>query len=125
MNDNTATKQAKEETPTLNKNNSANAELVKNAEEKVKSAAGQVSETINAYKEKAFEYTQQGLDKANQLKRQAADALASSTDYIKNLDLEETRQQLRATVKERPEVSIAIAGIFGLLIGLIIGRRTK
>lgn len=117
MNENTATKQAKDETQT-----SVTSDAKNNQEE---TKTNSFSDTATAYKEKVGEYAQQGLEKANQYKQQAADALASSKDYIKNFDYSAAGQQIKTTVKEKPEVSIAIAGIFGLLIGLLIGRRTR
>ena len=50
--------------------------------------------------------------------------LNASSEYLKNFDLAETTQQVKKTIKQNPGVSFAIAGIFGLLIGLLVGRRT-
>lgn len=69
------------------------------------------------------EYAQQTIEKVNQIGHKAADALATSSDYVKNFDIAQKRQQVTATIKDKPELSIAIAGIFGLLIGLLIGRK--
>ena len=74
---------------------------------------------------KANEYAHQTIDKANQIGQKAATAISSSSDYIRNFDLEETKQQVKESFKEKPELTVAIAGIFGLLIGLLIGRKSK
>ncbi|MEO8071936.1 MAG: hypothetical protein ABI686_01700 [Acidobacteriota bacterium] len=34
-------------------------------------------------------------------------------------------QKVKAKIKNKPELSIAIAGIFGLWIGLLIGRKNR
>lgn len=69
------------------------------------------------------EYAHNTIEKANQIGHRAADALAHSSDYVKNFDFAKTRQQIKGTIKDKPELSIAVAGVFGLLIGLLIGRK--
>lgn len=69
------------------------------------------------------EYAHQAIEKANQFGHRAADALSSSSDYINNFDYERAKNQVVSTVKDKPQIGMAVAGIFGLLIGLIIGGR--
>lgn len=69
------------------------------------------------------EYAQNTIEKVNQIGHRAADALSNSSEYVKNFDISETRQQVKNSIKDKPELSIAIAGVFGLLIGLLIGRK--
>ena len=71
------------------------------------------------------EYAHQAIGKVNQIGHRAADALSSSSEYINNFDYEKTKQQVVETIKEKPQISLAIAGIFGLIIGLILGRRNS
>lgn len=75
--------------------------------------------------DKVNSYAHHTIEAANQLGHKAADALDASSGYVRNFDLAETREQVMATIKQRPEVSIAVAGVFGLLIGLLIGRSSK
>lgn len=75
--------------------------------------------------DKVNTYAHHTIEAANHLGHRAADALDASSGYVRNFDLAETRQQVMATIKQRPEVSIAVAGVFGLLIGLLIGRSSK
>ena len=71
------------------------------------------------------EYAHQAIGKVNQIGHRAADALNSSSEYINNFDYEKTKQQVVETIKEKPQIGLAIAGIFGLIIGLILGRRNS
>ncbi|MGI8885145.1 MAG: hypothetical protein ACR2IA_12970 [Pyrinomonadaceae bacterium] len=71
------------------------------------------------------EYAHQAIGKVNQIGHRAADALSSSSDYINNFDYEKTKQQVVETIKEKPQIGLAIAGLFGLIIGLILGRRNS
>jgi ElaB/YqjD/DUF883 family membrane-anchored ribosome-binding protein len=74
----------------------------------------------------AGDFTQQTILKANRLGHRAADALNNSSDYIRNFDAAKAKDSVKRSFREKPEISIAIAGTFGLLIGLIIGsRRSK
>jgi ElaB/YqjD/DUF883 family membrane-anchored ribosome-binding protein len=71
------------------------------------------------------EYAHQAIGKANQFGHRAADALNSSTDYINNFDFDKTKQQVVETIKQKPQIGLAIAGLFGLIIGLLLGRRNS
>ena len=53
-----------------------------------------------------------------------ANVVDASSEYIKNFDLAKTTQKVKKTIKQNPGFSFAIAGIFGLFIGLMVGRRT-
>ena len=75
--------------------------------------------------DKVNSYAHQTIEKANHLGHRAADALDASSGYVRDFNLAETRQQVLETIKQRPEVSIAVAGVFGLLIGLLIGRSSR
>ncbi len=71
------------------------------------------------------QYAHQAIDKANQLGHRAADALSSSSDYVSNFDFDKTKHQIVKTIKEKPQFGLAIAGLFGLLIGLLLGRKNS
>ena len=67
----------------------------------------------------------QTIEKVNELGHRAGDVLNSSSEYIRNFDAEETRKQVKKQIQNNPGTSLAVAGIFGLLIGLLIGRNNK
>ena len=71
------------------------------------------------------DFAHQAIGKVNQFGHKAADALSNSSEYLNNFDYKKTKQQVVGTIKEKPQVGFAIAGIFGLLIGLLIGRRNS
>ncbi len=150
---NTATKQVKDDIAEIKDNITSKAEnTIDKVKQGVQVKAEQIGETAGNYKGKVSgnlagaadkvheksdtaqgflsdkadvinEYAHNTIEKVNQIGQRAADVLANSSDYIKNFDIAETRQQVKTTIKDKPELSIAIAGIFGLLIGLLIGRK--
>lgn len=152
---NTATEQVKENGINLNNNIvSTVQDTIDKVKQEASKQVGQISETADTYKtkvsdnlldvaekvhqksdtaqdflskkaDKANEYAHQTIDKANQISHQAADALNTSAEYVKNFDLAETTQQIKKTMKQKPELTLTLVGIFGLLIGLLIGRRTR
>ncbi len=73
----------------------------------------------------AGDLTQQTLDKANKAGHRAADALEYSSDYIRTFDVIEAKNSAIKTVRQNPEIGIVAAGIFGLMFGWFIGRRSK
>jgi ElaB/YqjD/DUF883 family membrane-anchored ribosome-binding protein len=100
-------------------------ENLSGAAEKVHEKSDAAQDFLFDKTDKVNSYAHQTIEKANHLGHRAADALDASSGYVKNFDLAETRQQVMETIKQRPEVSIAVAGVFGLLIGLLIGRSTR
>ena len=130
------------------------AETAAKLQEQVKVRTGQIGETVGKAREKVSanlinvagsihtnadnaqkildekadkfnDYAHQALNKANQLGHRTADALDSSSNYIKNFDYEETKEQVIETFREKPQLGFALAGIFGLIVGLLIGRRSS
>jgi ElaB/YqjD/DUF883 family membrane-anchored ribosome-binding protein len=93
--------------------------------EKVHERSDTTQDYLLEKSDKVNSYAHQTIEAANQFGHRAADALDASSGYVKNFDLAETRHNVMETIKQRPEVSIAVAGVFGLLIGLLIGRSSK
>ena len=93
--------------------------------EKVHQKSDTTQEFLSKQADKANDYAHQTIDKANQLSHRAAESLNASAEYVKNFDLAETTQQIKKTMKQKPELTLTLVGIFGLLIGLIIGRRKR
>lgn len=89
----------------------------------------QNSDTAQVYlKEKANklnETAHEKIEKANKFGHRAASAIENSSDYVKNFDIAEAGNKIKNTVKQKPQIAIALAGIFGLLIGLLVGRKTS
>ncbi len=150
---NTAVKQAKNDVDNAKSDVAAKAgETIDKVKQGIQTKVDQLGETTNNYKEKVSDnlssasekvhhgsdtahgflndkadvindYAHQTIEKANEIGHRAADVLANSSDYIKNFDVAETRRQVKDTIKEKPELSIAVAAVFGLLIGLLISRK--
>ena len=106
------------------------------AAEKVHARSDTAQEYLNQKADIITEFAHQKADtindlahttigKANELGHRAADALSSSSDYLRNFDFEEARGQIKTTIRQKPELSLAVAGIFGLMLGLMIGRRAR
>lgn len=95
------------------------------AAERVHERADTTEEYLNSKADKVHEIAQHTFERVNKAGHRTADMLAATSGYVKDLDLREKRQQLKSTISDRPELSIAIAGIFGLAIGLLLGRRTS
>ncbi len=63
------------------------------------------------------------LETASTLGHRAAEFLDKSSESIRNADLEEAKDRMMTTLRERPEIGIAVAGAFGMLIGYLLGKR--
>ena len=151
---NTAAKQSKDDSKADGDDAINTGNTVEKIKQNLQQKVEKIGETTNAYKGKVSEnlsgasdkfhessdsakgflndkadvindYAHQTIDKANQIGHRAADALANSSDYVKNFDVTETGRQVKKTIKQKPELSITIAAVFGLLIGLLIGRKSK
>lgn len=95
------------------------------AADTVHTKADSAQKVLDETADKAAEYAHQAINKANQYGHRTADALSSSSEYIKNFDYEETKEQVIETLREKPQIGFALAGILGLIIGLLIGGRRK
>ncbi len=78
---------------------------------------------LNDKADRVNEVAHNAIEKINYFGHKAAESLERSSDYVRDFDLSETRRNLTNRVGERPEMSLAIAGIVGLALGLLIGRR--
>ncbi len=97
-------------------------ENLSGAAEKVHEKSDTTQEFLDKKAEDINEYAHQAIGKVNQFGHKAADILGNSSVYVKNFDLAEKGQNLKSEIKKKPGTTIAIAGVFGLLIGLLIGR---
>lgn len=144
MNSNTATKKVKDNI----KEAAAAAEAkigqyLENSSEKLESAKSKVSDNLSGAAEKIHknsdtaqvylkekadklnETAHKKIEKANEFGHRTASAIETSSDYVKNFDIAEAGNKIKNTVKQKPQIGIALAGIFGLLIGLLVGRKTS
>lgn len=136
----TATKQAKENA--ANQNKSAEdfkekiaqkvvetrvklTENLSNAANKVHEKSDTALEFLDGSADNLNKYAHQAINKANQFGHRAADAINTSSEYLNNFDYNQTKQQVVKTVKDKPQIGFAIAGLFGLIIGLLIGRKNS
>lgn len=92
------------------------------AVQKVKESA---QNFVSDKKEQISTYAHQAYDKAGELGNRASEALSSSADYVRNIDVDKARDAVKNTVQDKPELSIVIAALTGLVIGLVIGRTGK
>ena len=96
-----------------------------NAAGNIHTKADSAQEVLDKKADVINEYAHQAIDKANKLGHRTAEALDSSSEYIKNFDYEGTKDQVIETLREKPQLGFALAGILGLIIGLLIGRRNS
>lgn len=92
---------------------------IQKAAETAQSFVSDKAQQINDYAQQAYG---KAYETANKLGSRATDAFNTSAEYVKNIDVEKARESVKTAVKEKPELSIAIAALTGLVIGLIIGR---
>lgn len=100
-------------------------ENLSNAANKFHERSDTAQEFLDAKADNLNEYAHQAIEKVNHFGHRAADALNTSSEYINNFDYEKTKQQVVETIKEKPQIGIAVAGLFGLIIGLLLGRRNS
>ncbi len=100
-------------------------ETVESYKAKVSDNLSSAAEKVHQKSDTAQEFLNKKLDKANEMSHRAADAINASSEYVKNFDLAETTEQVKKTIKQKPEVALTVAGIFVFLVGLLIGRKTS
>jgi ElaB/YqjD/DUF883 family membrane-anchored ribosome-binding protein len=92
------------------------------AAEKVHQTSDVAQDFLFDKSDKVNTFAHSTIEKASHLGHRAADALDASSGYVREFDMAEKRDQVLGTIRERPEISLAIAGAFGLAIGLLVGR---
>ncbi|HQU83541.1 MAG TPA: hypothetical protein PKY59_10465 [Pyrinomonadaceae bacterium] len=95
------------------------------AAEKLHKNSDSAQDYLNKKADQFNEIAHEKIEKANQFGHRAAATLEGSSDYVKNFDFAEAGNKIKTTVKQKPQIGIALAGIFGLLIGLLVGRKTS
>lgn len=96
---------------------------ISNAADKLHRGADVAKDVLDEQADKVNETAHNAIGKINDLGHRAANSLERSSDYIKDFDVAEQHKYLRGKVGERPEISLAVAAVFGLAIGLLIGRK--
>lgn len=96
---------------------------VSNIADKLNQGADSGKELLNNGAEKVNALAQQALDKAGDIKNIATDAVSNSSEYIKNFDLEETKESIKAAIKEKPEIVLITVGVLGLAVGYLLGKK--
>ncbi|HSI88628.1 MAG TPA: hypothetical protein VK918_06200 [Pyrinomonadaceae bacterium] len=101
------------------------AESLSNAGEKLHTGADSTTSYLETGAEKVHDIALSSIEKANKVGHRAADAISGASEYIRDADLRKAGQDIRETVVRKPEISLAIAGLFGLVLGLLLGRRSS
>ncbi len=102
--------------------------------ERFHSGADTAKEVLNAKTDKVEDFvrrktyeagdiTQQTIAKANELGHKTADIIGNSSEYIKNFDYDDAKQTVKNTIVEKPQIGLIIAGVFGFLLGMLLGRK--
>lgn len=144
MNSDTATKKTKinnaeakdEARKEINSSAATYNERIENAKDKISGNLSGAAEKLHKSSDKAQDFlkvkadrfnesAREKIEKAGQMGHRAASAIENSSDYVKNFDFAEAGSKIKQTVKQKPQIGIALAGIFGLLIGLLVGRKTS
>ncbi len=71
----------------------------------------------------ASDAAQQTLEKANKLGHKTADAIERSSEYVRDFDAREARDKAIKAMKNRPQLMLTAAGLIGIAIGYLVGRR--
>lgn len=109
---------------------------VSNVKDKIADNLSSVAESVHERADLAQSFLDKKVDslnvgahrtfeKMNHLGHTAADSIQRSSEYVKEIDLSELRQRVTERITARPELSIAIAGAFGILLGVLIARRSR
>ena len=101
------------------------ADSLSTAGEKLHTRADSTKSYLETGAEKVHDAALSSIEKANRAGHYAADAISGASEYIRETDLKKAGQDLRQTVTRKPELSLAIAGLFGLALGLLLGRRSS
>lgn len=96
---------------------------ISNIADKLHQGADSGKTFLNDRAEKVNTLAHQALDRATDIGHRAADAVGNSSEYVKNFDLEETKESIKAAVKEKPEILLITVGILGLAVGYLLGKK--
>ncbi|MGI8543446.1 MAG: hypothetical protein ACR2MD_08190 [Aridibacter sp.] len=111
----------------ISDNLSATADKVHSGADTAKEVLSQKTDKVEDFvRRKTYEagdLTQQTIEKANQLGHKTAEVINNSSDYVKNFDYDDAKQSVKQTIQQKPQIGLAVAGIFGFLVGLIWRRK--
>lgn len=96
-----------------------------NVHELLSEKVEEVEDKVRKKTYEAGDFTQQTLDRVNKISHKAANAVEESSEYVRDFDVKVAADKIVSTVRNRPELTITAAGIFGLLIGFLVGRKSK
>ncbi len=92
------------------------------AAEVVHQKSDATQEALDYKTDKINEFAHNAIEKVNEFGHRAGDALVTSSDLVRKFDLAQSASQLKVKIKENPGISLSLVGIFGLALGLMIGR---
>jgi len=96
-----------------------------NVKEFLSEKAEKIEDTVRTKTYEAGDLTQQTIEKVNKIGHKAADVVESSSDYVRDFDPTRVKETVIMTVREKPELTIAAAGLFGLFLGFLVGRKSR
>ncbi|NNE99412.1 MAG: hypothetical protein HKN25_10375 [Pyrinomonadaceae bacterium] len=106
-----------------------NAEQAPENAENGNESRGKEAETLddvaNPNDYKAENLSQRTIDKAYELGQRAADTFEKSSEYVRNLDPARIRNKAISSVKRKPEVTVTVAALAGIIVGYLVGRRSN
>lgn len=83
-----------------------------------------VEETLKEKTGDAADAARSAIDKGREAGHKAADRLSSTSDYLQNVDIDELKANASEKFRQNPGLVLASAGIAGLIIGYLLGRKT-
>lgn len=101
---------------------SGSSDAIQKAKNSAQTFVSDKTDQVSSYAQQAYG---KAYDKAADLGSRATEALSNSADYVRNIDVDKARETVKTTVQDKPELSIVIAALTGLVIGLVIGRTGK
>lgn len=96
---------------------------ISNIADKIHHGADSGKAFLDERVEKTNVLAHQALDKASQIGHQAADAISSSSEYIKNFDLENAKDSVKTAIKDKPEALVLAVGIIAFAVGYMVGKK--
>ncbi|MGB7068295.1 MAG: hypothetical protein WBD22_02260 [Pyrinomonadaceae bacterium] len=98
---------------------------ISNAAGKLNESSDKVQGVLEVKADQFGKYAHSTIEKVNHFGHRTAEALEATSDYVKNFDLYQTKEQIRQRISQRPGWSIGAAAAVGVILGLLVGKRRK
>ena len=127
---NSATKQVKKEMDNQNDKSNVGNDL-KNESSETGNKLDQLNQKVETYQEKVLDNVSNVVEKVRRNSDAAQEFLSGKAELfneyansIKDFDFEQTKEKVIKSVRKNPELSLAVAGVVGLLIGFLVGKKS-